>query len=84
VLNVRWDLAAGARGDLFAQGHVPGAVFVDLDTELAAAPTTGTGGRHPLPAPADFQATMRAAGVDDSRPVIGYDAAPSTAAARAW
>jgi thiosulfate/3-mercaptopyruvate sulfurtransferase len=82
ILDVRWDLAAGPRLDLYQQGHIPGAAFVDLDADLAGPP--GTGGRHPLPAPEAFQAAMRRVGVDGGRPLVVYDAADSTAAARAW
>jgi thiosulfate/3-mercaptopyruvate sulfurtransferase len=69
--------------DDYLAGHLPGARFVDLDTELAGPVGPGTG-RHPLPDVAAFQAAMRAAGVDDGTPVVVYDAADSTAAARAW
>jgi thiosulfate/3-mercaptopyruvate sulfurtransferase len=82
LLDVRWELATGARRDLYEQGHIPGAAFVDLDAELSGPP--GAGGRHPLPATAEFQASMRAAGVDCGRGVVVYDAANSIAAARAW
>ena len=44
----------------------------------------GEGGRHPMPATADFEKAMRLAGVSDGRPVVVYDDADSTAAARAW
>jgi len=57
-------------------------VFVDLDRDLAAPP--GEGGRHPMPAAADFELAMRRAGVRNDRPVVVYDDADSTAAARAW
>ena len=90
LLDVRWVLTAsrgpgaGPSGhDDYRAGHLPGARFVDLDTELAGPHGPGTG-RHPLPEPAAFQAAMRAAGVEDGKPVVVYDAADSTAAARAW
>ncbi len=90
LLDVRWDVAHGARRDEFTAGHLPGAVFVDLDAVLAAPPAPGSlagrhpGGRHPLPEPAVFLAAMRAAGVSRSRPVVVYDATGGMAAARAW
>ena len=68
---------------VYETGHVPGAVFVDLDTELAA-PPGGEHGRHPLPDTADFEAAMRRAGVGQGSRVVCYDASDATAAARAW
>jgi thiosulfate/3-mercaptopyruvate sulfurtransferase len=84
VLDVRWDLSSTppAQRDLYEQGHVPGAAFVDLDSDLAAPP--GPGGRHPLPSPATFVAAMRRAGVSGDRPVVLYDAGTSLPAARGW
>ncbi|MFD8203901.1 sulfurtransferase [Streptomyces sp. NPDC003470] len=90
LLDVRWQLstakAAGAppfdgRAE-HAAGHIPGAVFVDLDRELASAP--GAHGRHPLPDVAEFGAAMRRAGVSSGRPVVVYDGGQGWAAARAW
>jgi thiosulfate/3-mercaptopyruvate sulfurtransferase len=82
VLDVRWELGPGARRDLFAKAHIPGAAFIDLDVSLAG--PAGDGGRHPLPGAADFEAAMRAAGVSGSRGVAVYDQGSSPAAARAW
>jgi thiosulfate/3-mercaptopyruvate sulfurtransferase len=82
VLDCRWTLAGGADRDGYGKGHLPGAVFVDLDRDLAAPP--GAGGRHPLPAPEVFQAAMRRAGVRDDRPVVAYDQGEPGGAARAW
>lgn len=90
LLDVRWQLslakAAGAppfdgRAE-HAAGHIPGAVFVDLDRELAGTP--GGRGRHPLPDLAEFGAAMRRAGVSASRPVVVYDGGQGWAAARTW
>ncbi|MEU1403818.1 sulfurtransferase [Streptomyces sp. NPDC005728] len=90
LLDVRWQLsvakAAGApafdgRAE-YAAGHIPGAVFVDLDRELASAP--GERGRHPLPDLAEFGAAMRRAGVSAGRSVVVYDGGQGWAAARAW
>lgn len=82
ILDVRWNLGGPPGIEEFREGHLPGAVFCDLDRDLAAPP--GKGGRHPLPSTADFEESMRRLGVSDGRPVIVYDAANSTAAARAW
>ncbi|GCB45445.1 sulfurtransferase [Streptomyces sp. NL15-2K] len=90
LLDVRWQLSvAKAAGEPsfdgraeYAAGHIPGAVFVDLDRELAATP--GTGGRHPLPDLAEFGAAMRRAGVSSGTPVVVYDGGQGWAAARAW
>lgn len=82
LLDVRWSLGGPPGREEYDKGHLPGAVFVDLDTELAAPP--GPGGRHPLPTGADFQAGMRRAGVNNESPVVVYDGATSMTAARAW
>ena len=82
VLDVRYAVAAPAGHDAFLAGHVPGARFVDLDTDLADPP--GAGGRHPLPAEDRFQVAMRRAGVSNDRPVVVYDDWQGRAAARAW
>ena len=82
VLDCRWELAGGADRAGYGQGHLPGAVFLDLDWELSGPP--GAGGRHPLPAPEAFQAVMRRAGVRQDRPVVAYDQGQAGGAARAW
>jgi thiosulfate/3-mercaptopyruvate sulfurtransferase len=82
VLDCRWQLAGGADRAAYDRGHLPGAVFVDLDRALAGPP--GPGGRHPLPDPAAFQAAMRRAGVGAARPVVAYDQGEPGGAARAW
>ncbi|MFF8193009.1 sulfurtransferase [Streptomyces bobili] len=90
VLDVRWQLSvAKAAGEppfdgraAYASGHVPGAVYVDLDRELAG--TSGAGGRHPLPDMVEFGAAMRRVGVSAARPVVVYDGGQGWAAARAW
>ncbi|GHF74498.1 sulfurtransferase [Streptomyces thermodiastaticus] len=87
LLDVRWQLTVPGQPPFdgraaYASGHIPGAVFVDLDRELASAP--GVNGRHPLPDAAEFGAAMRRAGVSASRPVVAYDGGQGWAAARAW
>ncbi|MYR08272.1 sulfurtransferase [Gordonia sp. SID5947] len=83
VLDVRWQLADRHGHDHYREGHIPGAVFVDLDDELAA-PATPARGRHPLPDVADLQAAARRWGIDDGSSVVVYDDTGNLAAARAW
>ena len=82
LLDVRWQLGGPPGVEAYRAAHLPGAVFVDLDRDLADPP--GAGGRHPLPDPARFQAAMRRAGVRGDRGVVVYDQRDTTAAARAW
>ncbi|GAB3877081.1 sulfurtransferase [Kibdelosporangium lantanae] len=82
VLDVRWALGGPPGRESYLAGHVPGAVFLDLDTDLAAPP--GAGGRHPLPTPEDLQRVLRAAGISSKTPVFVYDANNGSVAARAW
>ena len=82
LLDVRWTLGERTGQDKYLAGHLPGAVYVDLDDELAAAP--GAGGRHPLPSVEVFTEAMQRAGVCAERPVVAYDAGPGFSAARLW
>jgi thiosulfate/3-mercaptopyruvate sulfurtransferase len=82
LLDVRWRLGGPPGIDSYRQGHLSGAVFADLDRDLAGPP--GPAGRHPLPDPAAFQAAMRAGGVSQDRPVVVYDDGDAMAAARGW
>ncbi|USX48159.1 sulfurtransferase [Lentzea sp. HUAS12] len=82
VLDVRWRLGGPPGRQDYEVSHVPGAVYVDLDTELSAPP--GAGGRHPLPDPERLQAVLRAAGVREGGRVVAYDAGDGSVAARVW
>ena len=82
LLDVRWRLGGPPGIEAYRAGHLPGAVFVDLDADLAAEP--GPAGRHPLPRADRFQAAMRRAGVSAGGAVVVYDQADATSAARAW
>lgn len=83
VLDVRWSLGDPYGRDHYADAHIPGAVYVDLDTELAAPPSPA-GGRHPLPEIGELQAAARGWGLRQGQPVMVYDDLGNTAAARAW
>lgn len=82
VIDVRWSLTGPSRLPDFLGGHIPGAHWVDLETELSDHQLPG--GRHPLPEPPAFEAAMRRAGVDPDSPVVVYDADNALAAARLW
>src|ERR1022692_4581159 len=82
LLDARWRLGGPPGLISYLAGHLPGAVYVDLDRDLAGLP--GAGGRHPLPAVAAFQTAMRRSGVSAGRPVVAYDDSDSIPAARAW
>lgn len=83
LLDVRWTLAAPDGRPAFVTGHLPGAVFVDLGTELASPPSPEQG-RHPLPTLEDLRASARRWGLRAGQPVVVYDDAGGTSAARAW
>jgi thiosulfate/3-mercaptopyruvate sulfurtransferase len=83
LLDVRWRLGGPPGRDEFAAGHIPGAVYVDLDDELAAPGGPGIG-RHPLPAAGALQAAARSWGLRDGEPVVAYDDVGNLSAARAW
>jgi thiosulfate/3-mercaptopyruvate sulfurtransferase len=84
IIDCSFDLAdTGAGERAFEQDHLPGAVYAHLDRELAGA-KTGRNGRHPLPALADWAATLARLGVTPTRAVVLYDAQGGMYAARAW
>jgi thiosulfate/3-mercaptopyruvate sulfurtransferase len=83
LLDVRWALGDPHGHQHFLDGHLPGAVYVDLDTELAAPPVP-TEGRHPLPDIQDLQAAARRWGIREGARVVAYDNSGNLAAARAW
>jgi len=83
ILDVRWSLAVPDGLPAYRQGHLPGAVHVDLEADLSAH-SVPTAGRHPLPATAGLQAAARGWGINDGDVVVVHDAGNSLAAARAW
>ncbi|MHB8273245.1 MAG: sulfurtransferase [Dermatophilaceae bacterium] len=84
VLDVRYRLASSTGCQEFQRAHVPGAAYVDMDTELATIRPDGVGGRHPMPTVETFAAAMRSAGVTITRPVVAYDDWASLPASRVW
>lgn len=83
LLDVRWNLGDPHGHAHYRSGHIPGASYVDLTTDLASHGRPEDG-RHPLPVEADFAAAVRRWGINDGDTVVVYDDAGATAAARAW
>lgn len=83
LLDVRWALGRTDGRAAHAAGHLPGAVYVDLETELAGPPSAAQG-RHPLPTVPELQAAARRWGVRAGVLVVAYDAIGGVSAARAW
>jgi len=84
IIDCRFDLSdpeAGRRD--YEQAHIPGAVFVDLNLDLASPPTPSSG-RHPLPDIGKLSATFGLFGIDSETNVVVYDASNGALAARAW
>ena len=84
IIDCRFDLMQPEQGYTeYLAGHIPAAVYADLDRDLAG-PVTPDSGRHPLPDPADFKTTLEAWGIDADTQVIAYDDANGALAARLW
>jgi thiosulfate/3-mercaptopyruvate sulfurtransferase len=80
VIDFRWYLLGGKGREAYERGHIPGAVFVDLEA------VTGKdgGGRHPLPTSGQFEEEMRKAGINSDTKVVAYDDAGGSVASRLW
>jgi thiosulfate/3-mercaptopyruvate sulfurtransferase len=83
LLDVRWTLGAADNREQYRAGHLPGAVYVDLDHELAEPPTPATG-RHPLPSLPRLQAAVTRWGLRPDSVVVAYDGAGNMSSARLW
>ena len=82
IADVRWYVGEPDRGRReYDEGHLPGAIFVDLDRDLAA---PNGPGRHPLPDPSTFAARMGELGIGRDNLVVAYDDSLGTIAARLW
>jgi thiosulfate/3-mercaptopyruvate sulfurtransferase len=84
LIDCRFDLMnpdGGRRA--YLEGHIPGARYADLNRDLSA-PIAAASGRHPLPAPEDFAATLERLGIGRASQVIAYDDSAGAFAARAW
>lgn len=82
VVDFRWYMDGRSGPEAYRAGHIPGAVFIDLDGEVTG--RRPGAGRHPLPEPDAFQRVLRAAGVNDGDAVVVYDDMAGYSAARMW
>lgn len=83
ICDIRWDLTDREKGRAsYEVGHIPGAVFVDLDEDLAGPP--GIEGRHPLPSVRAFATTLGRLGITPTDHVVVYDDVGGRIAARMW
>jgi thiosulfate/3-mercaptopyruvate sulfurtransferase len=82
IVDLRWSLGGPPQAQKYAEGHLPGAVLVDLERDLAR-PGKGPG-RHPLPSPGDFADLLSRIGVAEETRVVAYDDATGSSAARLW
>jgi thiosulfate/3-mercaptopyruvate sulfurtransferase len=84
IVDCRFELMAPDAGRrAYVEGHIPGAVYADLDKDLSG-PVEAGSGRHPLPDTADAEATFSRLGIDAGIDVVCYDAAGGAIASRAW
>jgi thiosulfate/3-mercaptopyruvate sulfurtransferase len=83
IVDVRWYLDGRSGRAAYLAGHVPGAVWLDIDNELSE-PATAADGRHPLATPERFAAALSRVGIADGTPVVAYDDAGGSIASRLW
>src|SRR5258706_1316844 len=83
VVDFRWYLLERKGRDEYARGHIPGAVFIDLEA-VTGEKDSNARGRHPLPTPAQFESEMRNAGIDENTKVAVYDDGGGAIAAQLW
>lgn len=84
ICDCRYDLANVSAGrEAYASSHIPGAIYVDLDSDLSGA-RTGKNGRHPLPRPDDWATTRQRLGIAPDTHVIAYDSQGGAFASRLW
>jgi thiosulfate/3-mercaptopyruvate sulfurtransferase len=85
VVDCRWALGKPGEGRAaYDAGHIPSAIHLDLDGDLADLEGLGAPGRHPLPAPGAFAERMARAGIGDGTFVVAYDDSGGWVASRLW
>jgi thiosulfate/3-mercaptopyruvate sulfurtransferase len=82
LIDIRWSLADPNGGrKAYEAGHIPGAVFVDLEEDITGEQGAG---RHPLPTREQLEQAMRRAGIDNDDHVVVYDDGGGSVAGRVW
>ncbi|HZG60047.1 MAG TPA: sulfurtransferase [Anoxybacillus sp.] len=84
IIDCRYYMGDAPRGlREYVQGHIPGALYFDLEMDLSA-PSGEHGGRHPLPNMDEFIEKLSTAGIDNNTIVVAYDSQASSMASRFW
>ena len=84
ICDCRFDLhKLSAGSEAYSAGHIPGAIYIDLDKDLSDT-KNGTNGRHPLPTLENWAKTKQRLGIDSALHVIAYDGQGSAFASRLW
>ena len=81
IVDLRWALSGPPALDKYRAGHIPGAVYVDMERDLSR---HGGPGRHPFPPPEHFARVLGRIGVGPTTPVVVYDDGTGSVAARMW
>jgi len=84
VLDLRWAPSGPSARERYLAGHIPGALFADLDRDLSNAQPRGPGGRHPMVSPEQLAAALSRWGIGEETQVIFYDDGSGAIAARGW
>lgn len=85
LIDCRFYLADTAKGRIeYLQGHIPGAVYLDINHDLSSPVIKGITGRHPLPHPDILASTLRSSGVNNESQIIIYDQSNGAYASRGW
>jgi thiosulfate/3-mercaptopyruvate sulfurtransferase len=84
IADARWYLKDKRGIDAYASGHIPSAIFVDVDRDLSSPPGPGRPGRHPLPSADHFASVLARLGVGPGDTVVAYDDSGGSTAARLW
>jgi len=81
IVDLRWALSGPSASEKYRAGHIPGAVYVDMERDLSR---PGGPGRHPFPPPEDFAGVLGRIGVEPETHVVAYDDGSGSVAARLW